>query len=109
MTATSKKRPAPYSYRPPRDREEAFARLVAESGLSVNAFLTEAVFGRSRHRPAEIRLLAKLLQMLAQIRDELRQLRIEGADGASLLLLESVLERLIEIRAAVFRCMGRTP
>lgn len=109
MTATPKKRPPPYSYRPPKDREEAFARSVAESGLSVNAFLTEAGFGRSRHRPAEVRQLAKLLQMLAQIRDELRQLRVEGAGEASALLLDAIHERLIEIRAAIFRCMGRTP
>ena len=107
---TTKKRPAPYSYRPPKGREEAFAQLVAESGLSVNAFLTEAVFGRSRHRPAELRLLAKILGEAAQIRAQLHEVQLSGQAGqGSALSIEAVHDRLIEIRAALFRLMGRKP
>lgn len=110
MTETTQKRRAPYSYRPPKSREEEFERLLAASGLPFNAFITEAVFGRSRHRPAELRLLAKILGETAQISDCQHEILLSGgADSGGDLKHHEIRDLLIEIRAALFVCMGRKP
>ncbi len=103
------KRKPPYSYRPPEDRRAAFERRVAESGLSVNAFITEAIFGRNRHRPAEMRLLSRLLGECAAIADLVRNVaKSEDADRLTP-LLEAIKILLTEIRSALFLLMGRKP
>ena len=102
-----KKRPSPYSYRPPEARRDAFERLVAASGLSVNAFLTEAVFGRNRHRPGELKQLAAILARCGHIADALRE---SGQTAQTdTLLLEPLKDDLTEIRFALFLLMGRKP
>ena len=103
------KRKPPYSYRPPEDRRAAFERRVAESGLSVNAFITEAIFGRNRHRPAEMRLLSRLLGECAAIADLVRRIETSEGENRHEPLLESVKSLLIEIRSALFLLMGRKP
>ena len=69
----TKKRASPISYRPPKELREEFHARVQSSGRPINAFLTEAGFGRNRHRPAELEKLAVILAKAAQI--EKRELR----------------------------------
>ena len=102
------KRPAPISWRPPAGKRAVFEARVAESGLTPNAFFTEAVFGRSRHRPAEIRLLAQILAECAACADRLREIELAGGAGATL-EIEAAREDLAEIRSALFLLMGRQP
>lgn len=108
MTDQTVKRAAPISYRPPRDREDEFRARVAASGLSVNAFLTESVFGRTRHRPGELKALARLLARAAHIRDSLHEISM-SAGGDDALAIEAVMAELAEIRAALLEMMGRRP
>lgn len=105
---TKSQRPAPISYRPPNDRAAAFHARVAASGLSANAFITEAIFGRNRHRRGELQALARLLAQAAQISDQLHELSLTG-DGGNALLIEAAQRDLAEIRAALLNSMGRTP
>lgn len=102
----SPKRPKPISWRPPTEKRAAFEARVAESGLSTNAFITEAVFGRSRHRPAELQHLARIHAECAAMADALRRIAAErGEEAAS----EAHLAALIEIRSALMLLMGRRP
>ncbi len=105
----NKKRPRPYSYRPPEARRAELEILVSKSGLSLNAFITEAIFGRNRHRPAELKRLARILGQCAHIADKLRHIERDGIAGDHTLLLDSIHDRLLEIRAALFLLMGRKP
>src|SRR5688572_13614165 len=98
MTDEKKKRRAPISYRPPKGREEEFDALVAASGLSVNAFLNECVFGKHRRNPAERKQLALLLASAARISDQLHDISLAGT-GDSALALEAAHRELTEIRA----------
>lgn len=106
MTTPNRKRPKPYSYRPPKDKEQALQQMVEESGLSFNAFVTEAIFGRSRHRPAETRLLARLIGQCAEIADLMREALLSGADN-SVFLLEDIRNELRLIRTTLMRMLGR--
>lgn len=103
------KRPPPISWRPPADKRTEFESRLKASGLSANAFITEAVFGRNRHRPAELRHLAQILAACADIKDQLHEIAISGAAAGHSLSLEDITERLIEIRSALFILMGRKP
>ena len=105
---TKSKRPAPISYRPPKGMAEAFHARVAASGLSVNAFITEAIFGRNRHRPDELQILARLRGKAAQISDQLHRIAFSGADENTL-LIEAAQRDLAEIRTALLISMGRGP
>jgi hypothetical protein len=102
------RRPAPISYRPPRGLAEEFHARVAASGLSTNAFITEAIFGRNRHRPDELQALAGLLVRTAAINDRLREIELAGA-GGSTLSIEAAQEELVDIRTALIALMGRAP
>lgn len=102
------KRPAPISYRPPKGMAEEFHARVAASGLSVNAFITQAIFGRNRHRPDELQRLARLLTKAAQISDQLHDIALTGPDDNAL-LIEAAQRDLAEIRAALLLSMGRRP
>jgi len=108
MTDDRPKRPRPISWRPPEAKRADFEARVAESGLSANAFLTEAVFGRTRHRPAELRILAQVLAQSAACADRLREIELAGVEGATI-PLEGVRQDLTEIRSALFLLMGRRP
>lgn len=106
-----KKRKSPYSYRPPEDRRAAFEQRVAESGLSLNAFITEAVFGRNRHRPDEVKLLAQILVKCASIADAIGMHDTFNTDDTEYRtrLLEGTRAELIAIRSALFLLLGRKP
>ena len=79
-----KKRKAPISYRPPKELREEFDARVQNSGLSTNAFRTEAVFGKGRHRPVELEKLAVILAKAAQISDQLPEISLAGSDDSAL-------------------------
>ena len=103
------KRPAPISWRPPADKRAEFEKRLKASGMSANAFITEAVFGRTRHRPAELRQQAQILAQCAEIKDSLHEIAISGAAAGHTLNLEDITARLVEIRSALFILMGRKP
>lgn len=109
------KRSAPISYRPPQDlRGELYARQL-RSGLSMNAFISLSIFEKQmprqcRRPPIEQGELARLLNHAAQIREQLDTIALDDDDeAASAAVLETVLEELIIIRAALLKAMGRQP
>lgn len=106
MGGDKRQRERPFTYRPPKARRQEFETMLRESGLSVNAFLNEAVFGRTRHRPAENKKLAQLLIICAAIADELREIKMNGADH-SILVLEHIAEELRLVRTAIMERLGR--
>jgi len=107
-TDDQKKRAPPVSYRPPKHREEEFFNRAAASGLSVNAFITHAVFGKPRRHPAQLAELAKLLDQAAQISDRLHDIALTTAEYNAL-PIEQARAELSQIRAALLTLMGRKP
>lgn len=104
------KRRSPLSWRPPADRWDDFDALVAKSGLGRNAFITECIFGRNRHRPAEIKLLARILAHGQAITDALKPFNIAAVrDPEIRARLDEIRLILIEILSALFSLMGRKP
>jgi hypothetical protein len=108
------KRKPPLSYRPPEKLRDEFLRRVKASGLSANAFLTQAWAEKapprqSRRPPLEAVLLAKILAQSAQVRDELNRLSAGGAAENSAPIIEAAFEELTAIRAALLLAMGRKP
>jgi hypothetical protein len=102
------RRPAPISYRPPKGLAAEFHARVAASGLSANAFITEAIFGRNRHRPDELQALAGVLARTAQIGDRLCEIELAGG-GGSARPIEAAQQDLAGISAALIALMGRAP
>ncbi len=107
---TENKREAPISYRPPYELREQFRARVEESGLSVNAFITAAVFGETAPKPARRASasradVARLLAETALLNERLKGL-VGDADSP---LLEDALRDLREIRAACLKALGRSP
>lgn len=100
-----RKKPAPISYRPPIDKRAAFYEMHELSGLSVSAFITECIFGRSRHRPSELKALAQIISQCASIREQLDKVSI--SPSANTILLEQATEELVLIRSALMHLMGR--
>lgn len=103
-------REAPISYRPPHELREQFRARVEESGLSVNAFITAAVFGDNAPKPARRTSasradVARLLAETALLNERLKGL----AGNADPALLEGAMRDLREIRAACLRALGRSP
>ncbi|MFZ3287770.1 MAG: hypothetical protein WA191_13095 [Telluria sp.] len=94
-------------------REEFRAR-VQNSGLSVNAYITAAVFGQAAPRsprapPLDQKMVATLLFQAARISDRLEvgAQRPSGADDA--LSLQECRAELAEIRSCLMLALGRTP
>ncbi|WP_256228218.1 hypothetical protein [Pseudomonas sp. G5(2012)] len=112
MTRRTKKRPAPISYRPPERLREEFHLRVMNSGQSINAFITEAVFGQAipRARPIsslERKLAAMLLSQAARINDRLEQACGASDEGNYDLLLQECRDELAEIRSYLMLALGR--
>lgn len=107
-----KKREAPISYRPPSKLRDEFQSRVEKSGMSTSAYITKSVFNQTlpsqlRRPPIEQKLLAKLLFEAAKIHGDLQQIATQGnGDNQQ---LETAIEALIEIRAALLASMGRNP
>jgi len=104
------KREAPISYRPPHELREQFRARVEDSGLSVNAFITAAVFGEDAPTPARRASasradVARLLAETTLLNERLKGL-VGDADPA---LLVDAVRDLREIRAAGLRALGRSP
>ena len=109
MTKTrDKKRQSPISYRPPEHLRAEFERRVKESDISTNAFLTEAWHGRSRRRPSETKMLARLLAECAVFADRERKLPPVEQPAELARRSDEIKTLLTEIRSALF-LMGRKP
>lgn len=114
MTRRKKKRPAPISYRPPERLRDEFHTRVRDSGQSINAFITAAVFGQAapRTRPlstVEQKLIAMLLSQAARINDRLEQACSSSANGNHSLLLQECRDELAEIRSYLMLALRREP
>lgn len=111
MTDESK-REAPISYRPPAHLREDFRARVEASGLSVNAYITKAIFDsappRQSRRPAVAQQdLARLLGEAARLRTQLEALPVDGERQA--LLHEEAVRSLHDIRTLLLQALGRVP
>lgn len=107
-----KKRQAPISYRPPERLREEFHARVGNSGLSINAFITRAVFlsAAPRARPKSAldqQMAAQLLSQAARIADLLGQ--APPGSPAHAALVQEARSELIEIRSALLTLLGREP
>ena len=109
------KREAPISYRPPKNLRTEFDARVKKSGLCTSAFITKAIFDvvpsrQSRRPPVEQKLLAQILAQAANINDQLNEIALTGGDNSNnSLSLETTLDELTVIRAALLKAMGRNP
>lgn len=107
------KRKPPISYRPPAEFEAEFWLRVERSGLSRNAFITQAIFGgevpRAARRPViEKQLIAHLLSQTARLHDDLHEISLmAGPEAGVALKLEQAVAELTAIRQACFHAMGR--
>ncbi|WP_457663199.1 hypothetical protein [Sinorhizobium medicae] len=107
---TEKKRDAPISYRPPEILREEFRARVENSGLSVNAFITQAIFAsppaRQARRPSvATQDLTRLLAEAAQLRAQLGTLPLEGERQVQ--LHEEAVAALTDIRTLLMQALGR--
>ncbi|NBA97066.1 hypothetical protein GUY40_19320 [Pseudomonas sp. R5(2019)] len=85
---------------------------VMNSGQSINAFITEAVFGQAlqRARPIsslERKLVAMLLSQAARINDRLEQACGASEEGDHSHLLQECRDELAEIRSYLMLALGR--
>nr|EPB97949.1 hypothetical protein L321_00497 [Pseudomonas plecoglossicida NB2011] len=85
---------------------------MTHSGQSINAFITEAVFGQAlpRARPIsslERKLAAMLLSQAARINDRLEQVCGEPDEGHLEHLLQECRDELAEIRSYLMLALGR--
>jgi hypothetical protein len=110
--AGRKKREAPVSYRPPEKLRGEFLARVRNSGLSINAFITKAVFAMSAPRarkaaPLDQKQAAALLAQAAVIADRLAAL--PGDESASEEGLRACRDELVLIRTCLMQVLGREP
>lgn len=108
-----KKRDAPVSYRPPENLREEFHARAVNSGLTINAFITRAVFGQAAPRTRRVssldqQLAAQLLSQAARINDRLQSATI-SPDLMQVALLQACRDELTEIRTCLMHVLGREP
>jgi len=110
------KRPAPITFRLPPGLREEFNARVAASGLSTSAYIQRAIFDtpppRSRRRPvAEPGDLARLLSRAAEMAAHLEAIERLAAEGGQDVRepLDQAAAHLAEMRAALFKALGRSP
>lgn len=107
-TEQGAKRPAPVSYRPPERLRDEFYVRAQNSGLSLNAFITQSVFGASAARQkGDRKLAACLLSQAAQINDRLADLDQACQSARQEAILQECRDELAEIRAALLKQMGK--
>lgn len=109
-----KRRDAPISYRPPERLRDEFRSRVRNSGLSLNAFITAAVFGQQaprarRESPVDHRMAATLLAQAARIADRLEEQERRAFDPASQAVIAECRDELITIRTCLMIATGRQP
>ena len=108
-----KKREAPISYRPPTGLSAAFRERVLNSGLSINAYITQSVFGQAARRssrvaPVDQKMVAQLLSQSAKISDRL-EIVSQHNPASHETLLEECRSELAEIRTCLMVALGRSP
>ena len=106
-----KRRKAPVSYRPPEKLRDEFHARVLKSGLSINAFITAAVFEaeapRARRRSSlDQKMAAMLLSQAARIGDRLGE-PLPGSPVAHATALRECRDELSEIRTCLMHLLGR--
>lgn len=109
-----RKRDAPISYRPPKGQGDEFARRVAASGMSANAYITKSNYNidpsrQSRRPHVEAAEVARLVGACARLNDTLRTLSATSPDPQSQAILAEMQRQLTEIRTACFEALGRGP
>jgi len=110
---TKTKRLPPYSYRPPVELREEFDRRIAESGLSVSAFLTKAWSGalhpsQGKAQSQKEKLLAKLLADAGSIKARLNDVATTAPkDQSTAQLYADIQAELQLIRTAIMRDFRR--
>lgn len=109
-TKNSDKRPAPISIRPPASLRDEFYARAKNSGLSMNAFVMQVVFGNSSTKPVmDKKMLALLLSQAAKINSHLEEMGHSSSDSQNFLILEECRHELSEIRAALLLELGKKP
>ena len=100
-----------YTWKPPVDRLDEVEALIAESGLSFNAFMTQCALEkrRSSYPPILKKSAGQLLAFLGPIRDHTRRLETAPHDDQRIIILLQIRDLLLEIRAALFLILGRKP
>ena len=68
MSDDTPKRRSKISYRIPKGREAEFDMLTALSGMSMNGFITDSIFRRNRHNPAQQKRLVQILDETAKVK-----------------------------------------
>lgn len=107
-----KQRQAPISYRPPSDRRSELYALQLQSGLAMNAFITDSIFGSGtdRRKKLQDRDVARLLSYAARLREHLDILAAahpeQGPEAGALRDAERELDLL---RTALIAATGRAP
>lgn len=114
-TEQDDKREAPISYRPPAKLRDEFARRVAASGLSTNAFITRAVFNldpprRLRRPSSETQAVARLLPKIAALQQQLSEIEASDDAARSARIAEAALRDLDPLmwRALIMQSLGRS-
>lgn len=107
------KREAPISYRPPTGLSVAFRERVLNSGLSINAYITQSVFGQEAPRvrratSVDQKMLASLLSQSAKINGHLETISHHNPTSHETMLAECRTE-LAEIRTCLMLALGRSP
>jgi len=98
MSDDTPKRRAKISYRIPKAREDEFDKLIAASGLTRNGFITDCIFRRNRHNPAQQVRLVQILDETA---------RIKAAAQSQDLMSDDIARELKLIRTALMTLMER--
>ena len=107
-----KKRARPISYRPPAKLRDEFTARVRDSGLSLNGFITRAVFaGEAPRARPQARLdraaAATLLAQAAAIADRLAAMPEGTPESAQ--ALQVCRDELLLIRTFLMQLAGRAP
>jgi hypothetical protein len=107
----SDKRLAPISIRPPARLSDEFYARAKNSGLSMNAFIMEAIFGSGFTTPImDKKSLGLLLSQAGRINSHLEEMGHSSTETQNLLILEECRHELSEIRTALLAGMrGEEP
>jgi hypothetical protein len=104
--ASKNEYPQSFTVKIPKGREQEFYAKQKASGQSRNAYVMEACFGDTRHRPGEYKFLGQILAkcgLLAQALRSLSQRPDEELQG----IVGACLEELRIIRTAIMQRFGR--
>ena len=100
MNEDTPKRRGKISYRIPKAREDEFDRLVELSSLPTNGFITDCIFRRNRHNPAQQTRLVQILDETARLKASIEAQHLMNDDIAGeLKLIRTALMSLMERRS----------